>query len=310
MAAIVVITYNSARVIDRCLDSCERVAGARVVVVDNASPDGTAKRVMSRTGVRLIANESNRGFAGAANQGIAAVDDDCVLLLNPDAEIETGVEDLERALSGSRVGAAGGLLIDRGGRPQTGFFVRRLPTAAALVMEVLGLNRLWPGNPANRSYRCSPPLDRETEVEQPAGAFLMVRREAWCAIGGFDEAFYPVWFEDVDFCKRLRDNGFRVLFVPSAVARHEGGHSAGALAWNERQVFWYGSLLRFAEKHLTVAGRRCVAFSTVVGCFPRALWRTMLERNGKPLTAYSKVVGLALLSAWRVNARDSRGGRT
>ena len=64
----------------------------------------------------------------------------------------------------------------------------------------------------------------------------MIRRDAWEAVGGFDEGFRPVWFEDVDFLKRLRRAGYRVRYVPSAVARHRGGHSVGKLAERSREL--------------------------------------------------------------------------
>ena len=80
--------------------------------------------------------------------------------------------------------------------------------------------------PANWHYRCySFKYDYPALVEQPAGAFLMFRREVWQQLGGLDEEFYPIWFEDVDFCKRLRDHGYQVYYEPRAVAVHRGGHS-------------------------------------------------------------------------------------
>ena len=155
-----------------------------------------------------------------------------VLLLNPDAVIQTQ--------SGT---APGGLRLTRFGRRRrpTGGCRRagrrsdswcaRLPTPAALILEALLLNRFWPGNPVNRRYRC---LDWDSSsrsvVEQPAGAFFMVRRAVWQELGGLDESFFPLWFEDVDFCRRIRDRGFSLYYVPEAVAKHTGGHSIPQLA--------------------------------------------------------------------------------
>src|SRR5262249_34250098 len=185
-----------------CLDAA-LPAGA-FIVVDNASGDGTLEQVRRR-GVRLIANSLNRGFAAAVNQGIRAIGSDLVLLLNPDAVLKTSLEPLRLACAAPKAGAVGGKLVDSNRIVQTGFTVRRLPTPLALALEVLLLNRLWPGNPVNWHYRCYGfDHDKLTEVEQPAGAFLMFRREVWEDLGGLDEQFYPVWFEDVDFCKRLR----------------------------------------------------------------------------------------------------------
>ena len=89
------------------------------------------------------------------------------------------------------------------GRPQIGFMVRRLPTPAALILEALLLNRLLAGE-SSKSPLSLPGLGRflTFTVEQPAGAFFMVRRAVWEELGGFDEGFFPLWFEDVDFCRQ------------------------------------------------------------------------------------------------------------
>jgi GT2 family glycosyltransferase len=136
---VVVVTYNSAEVIGRCLDSC---AGLPVIVIDNASTDGTRDIVQRRPAVKLIANASNRGFAAAVNQGVGALKTELVLLLNPDAEIETPVDPMAEACARDGVGAAGGKLIDETGKVQSGFALRRFPTPMALTFEVLGINRM------------------------------------------------------------------------------------------------------------------------------------------------------------------------
>jgi hypothetical protein len=206
---IVIVTYNSTPYIGSCLDAA-LATGAELVVVDNASEDGTVAEVERRT-VRLITNQSNAGFAAAVNQGIRALRAPLLLLLNPDAIIQSGLEHLRDACDDPQTAAAGGTLVNSLGERQVGFMVRRFPSAAALCMESLLLNRLWPRNPVNWHYRC---LDLDysvpTEVEQPAGAFLMIRRDAWERLDGFDESFYPLWFEDVDFLKRAKENGYRI----------------------------------------------------------------------------------------------------
>ena len=123
----------------------------------------------------------------------------------------------------------------------------------------------------------------------------MVRHDAWQSVGGFDEQFYPVWFEDVDFCKRLRDAGFRILYVPAAAAEHAGGHSVTTLSWSLRQQLWYGSLLRYASKHFSKSAGRAVALAVVIGCLVRTIGRAATEFSLEPFTAYSRVVRLTSL---------------
>jgi N-acetylglucosaminyl-diphospho-decaprenol L-rhamnosyltransferase len=292
MPGIVVVTYNSADVIEECLDACRRIDSAVVVVVDNASSDGTADRVRLRQDVRLIANSTNQGFARAVNQGINAIQEDAVLILNPDAVPLRGIDALELAVRQESVGAATGQLLGQDGTVQEGFNVRSLPTAWTLAFEVLGWNRLWRGNPVNRRYRGVTPRSGE-DIEQPAGAFLMVRRKAWAAIGGFDEEFFPIWFEDVDFCKRLKDAGYRITYVSDAAARHRGGHSASKLSWRDRELFWYGSLLKYASKNMSAASRRVVCSAVMLACFPRLIAGMLQFGISEPVSVYSKLVRLA-----------------
>ncbi len=192
---------------------------------------------------KVIANHENRGFAAAVNQGVAATDAEFVLILNPDVKLLTSVDALVEA--SERYGLAAGKLTDLNGRAQTGFTLRRFPTATALIFELFGINRLWPSNPVNRrlSLSRSVDLDQPGSVEQPAGAFLMFRRDVWERLGGFDERFHPIWFEDVDFCRRAIDSGYRNSVCSASCGEPSGrafgrpgcgrdaGHGIGVLAF-------------------------------------------------------------------------------
>lgn len=296
MTGVVVVTWNSADVIGNCMNACLSIPGVELIVVDNASADGTADVVRGRRGVRLIANAENRGFAAAVNQGIAALGTDTALLLNPDAVPEGSLEPLEKAVSAAGVGAAGGKLLNEDGTAQDGFNVRAFPGAWTLAFEVLGLNRLFPWNPVNRRYRLQ--VERAGDVDQPAGAFLMVNRAAWEAVGGLDEGFWPAWFEDVDFCLRLRLAGYRILYEPGSVARHAGGHSAQRLSWPDRQLFWYRSLLRFASLHLSATERRGVCVAVMLACLPRGVLGLFGQEAVQSMSVYSRVFRLAW-GCWR-----------
>ncbi|HLI85828.1 MAG TPA: glycosyltransferase family 2 protein [Bryobacteraceae bacterium] len=289
---IIVVTYNSAAAIGACLEAAQKT-GAEIVVVDNASADGTRGEV-ERRGVRLIANSTNRGFAAAVNQGFRALECPYVLLLNPDVVLTTGLERLREACGRPGAAGAGGMLVDPAGRPQNGFMVRRLPTPAMLTMEALVLNRLWPGNPWNRAYRYIG-LDHTVEqrVEQPAGALLMIRRAVWEQLGGFDEHFWPIWFEDVDFCRRALDAGYHFVYVPQVAARHTGGHSIAPLTVEMRRVYWYRSLLSYSVRHFRPAGKRAVCLAVIAGSLLRAPFEAAFGRSFRPLAAYWKVARLA-----------------
>jgi N-acetylglucosaminyl-diphospho-decaprenol L-rhamnosyltransferase len=291
--AILIVTYNSASEIGGCLDALKSITDVEILVVDNASQDSTRDEVLSR-GVALMANSSNAGFAAAVNRGVRATTAPLLLLLNPDAHLKEGLGALVAEFDDPKTGAAGGLLLGSDGHPQTGFMARRLPTPAALIFEVLGINSVWPRNPVNWHYRCLG-LDPVTPgvVEQPAGAFLMFSRGIWERVGGFDERFWPIWFEDVDFCKRLRVAGAAVRFTPAAVAIHTGGHSARALPLAVRERYWYGSLLEYAARHYPPLAFRMVCAATVVGSAVRAV-RGYPRGGLRSVVVYGNVCRLAL----------------
>ncbi len=292
---VIVVTYNSAGVIERCLRSC---GGLNVIVVDNASTDGTAgivrKFAEEHAGVRMIANDDNRGFAGAVNQAVNECAAEFLLLLNPDAELSAPPWALIEACE--RVGAdlATAKLTGGDGRAQAGFQIRRFPTAAALTFETLGINRIFPNNRINAAYRC---LNRDPEaageVEQPAGAFLLFRRKLWERLGGFDERFHPIWFEDVDFCKRASDMGAKIYYFPMAGAKHLGGHSVISIGWEWRELHWCDSLLKYASKHFRPFERRVVGLAVAAGSLFRTLITICRRRSLKPFAVYRQVLRLA-----------------
>ena len=96
----------------------------------------------------------------------------------------------------------------------------------------------------------------------------MVRRAVWQELGGFDEGFFPLWFEDVDFCRRAVGRGYRLYYVPEAVAS-TGGHSISQLSVEKRRVYWYGSLLRYSAKHFRPVAFRVVCLAVVAGSLLR-----------------------------------------
>lgn len=272
--AALIITYNSAGYIRRAVESCLRQE-LTTIVVDNDSTDGTLDEVPPDPRVVVIRSGRNLGFAGGVNAGVRETPGVAsYLLLNPDAELLDPIGPMVTAIGEKRHNAAAGLLVDPSGEAQKGFSFRRLPTPAALAFEVLGINRIWPANPVNRWYRCldADPMQAQ-EIEQPAGACMLFRRADWERLGGFDEGFYPVWFEDVDFCQRLLRAGGKIWFTPSVRVLHHGGHSVQKIELGCRQQVWYGSLLRYIAKHFRPGSRRVVAVVVAVAVVPRILVR-------------------------------------
>ena len=310
----IVVAHNSGSHVEDCLAAIP--SGWEILLIDNGSELGTACRGESQDRpVKYIRNQENLGFAGAINQGVALTTTPVVVALNPDAvAASNSLDELAKALAKPGVGAAGGLLLGSDGRPQKGFVVRRFPTLASSLSEVLLLNRLWPSNPWNSRYRC---LDFDygvaQEIEQPAGAALAFRRQAWESIGGFDEQFYPVWFEDVDFCRRLRQSGWKNEFCPQSVFQHAGAHSVSKLPFAQRQLYWYGNLLRYFRKHHSPWAVRALRVGVVAGMLLRSLGVLAggLEgvRRAEALRSYAQVLwrfGVrGLQQNWRVSSASS-----
>ena len=119
----------------------------------------------------------------------------------------------------------------------------------------------------------------------------------WDKLGGFDEQFFPVWFEDVDFCKRLREQGAKIVYCPQARFRHSGAHSVGQLSFRDKQVFWYGNMLRYARKHFPAGQVAILRLAIIAGMLLRsvaALFGARKAPLGKTLEAYGSVIRLAL----------------
>jgi len=248
------VSWNTRDLLARCLDAfpphCQDI-----VVVDNASEDGSAEMVAARfPWVTLVAEPRNLGFAGGVNRAASHARGDLLLLLNSDAvgnaaAIAALATTLEHDVT---CAAAGGLLIGDGDEPQHGFHVRRFPTLATWAVDLLLVDKLWPGNPATRRYLAAD-IDLRgpgpIEVDQPAAACLMVRRTAFEAVGGMDSGFHPAWFEDVDLCRRLKRGGWRIIAVPSARFRHQGGVAMRRLGLARFSAIWYRNLERYTLKH-------------------------------------------------------------
>lgn len=253
MVSIVIVNWNSGPLLERCVGSLRKhAADCEIVIVDNASEDASLDFVQ-RSGTSLVLRNSwNAGFAAANNQGWRASRGELILFLNPDTEsLPGGVDRLaERLQKDATVWAAGGQLVDHAGTAQVGFNVRAFPSIGAVAAEMLLLDEIWPRNPWTRRYRMSDwDHDSPCDVDQPAAACLMVRRAALESLGGFDEAFRPAWFEDVDLCKRIRNAGGRIVFEPRARFVHYGAISLRNLTPEEFMRCYYANLIRYFRKH-------------------------------------------------------------
>lgn len=298
--SIIIVTWRSLDLLKACLRSLAAYASeCQVIVVDNGSDDGTAEHVARHyPQVTLLALEHNVGFAAGCNRGSRLATGDRLLFLNPDAQATRGaVSTLAQALQDHPdAGAVGGLLIGDHGRPQARYGPQDIPRTRNLVLSLLlGQRRRQPVRASGRPY----------PVGQVAGACLMVHRSVYATLNGFDERFQPVFFEDVDFCRRLVQSGYSILHVPSACFSHKGGGCVRRMPAADHYSAWFDNLIRYGQKHhgplaamvlraLTVpaAGLRLAATLTPGGGSPfgrGARATACLQVASRSLTGWPKV---------------------
>jgi N-acetylglucosaminyl-diphospho-decaprenol L-rhamnosyltransferase len=255
-------------------------ARLEVVVVDNASRDGSPDTALAESAdARLIRNRTNRGFAAAANQGIAATSAPFVLLLNPDAEIVGGTlaSLVKVAWEHPAAGAVGALVRNPNGSIQPS--ARRVPRLG----EALGhafLGPLFPSNPYTRSYTMAG-WDRTTEreVEWVSGSAMLLRREALAEVGLLDEGYF-MYVEDVDLCTRLRRKGWQVLFSPELEVVHQIGVSTRGQ--RGRMAFAHSdSIYRYFSKFRASGPAELLKPLVRVALWLRALLMSALPRDSR-----------------------------
>ena len=204
----VIVNYNSADDIFECLDSLRASEHpVELVVVDNASTDGSPDQLASLDDVRLVRSARNLGFGGGVNLGVRTVDPDgAILLVNPDATLAPdAVGRLVETLQSRPLAAAvGPLVCNPDGTVQPS--KRTFPTWTQAAMHAT-IGVFWPGNPGTRAYVCADaPEDRPSRVGWLSASVLLVRAEAFRDVGMFDERFF-FYVEDLDLCRRFADAG-------------------------------------------------------------------------------------------------------
>lgn len=275
---VLIVTYNSQADIAACLQAVAAASSSplRVVVVDNASSDATTQIIAgSFPAITLIRNSGNCYYAAACNQGLPYAIAECVLLLNPDVVLPVGgIDAMARLLRDRPAHAAiAPMLIGEDGKRQRS--LRELPGLDTLWYDLLGLSFLFPHSWRFGRLRMGY-FDGQTEfdVQQPMASCLLIRREALATLGLFDERF-PMFFNDVDWCRRVHSAGWKILYTPDVVARHKGGASTSA---RKVRMIWMSHLAYFRYLRLfdspTIL-RRLVLWMTVPFLLLAAILRTL-----------------------------------
>ncbi len=255
--AVIIVTYQSGEHIQACLSSLPLADPHRrlhLLLVDNDSRDDTREKTKSalasfpadRISHKLIYNETNLGFTTAVNQALALVPPRAALLfLNPDTVLPPGslAALLEKLYGNENLGVIAPQLrypVNDGEAIQPS--CRRFPTYADLLFEFTGLARLFPHSPFFNRWKMGD-FDHRTrrEVDQPQGACLLARPEVIAQVGKWDERF-PLFFSDVDWCRRVWQAGWKIYFEPEVFIFHEQGASVKkvrpAAIWSSHVSFW------------------------------------------------------------------------
>ena len=223
----IIVNYNAGPLLRKCVDSLLACPlDVEIIVVDNASSDASLDGLQDLSQVCVIRNPANVGFAAACNIGVQASSAPFLLFLNPDCFFQPdAIAPLLACLqSGDRVGMVGGLLVNEDGTEQGGGR-RAVPTPWRSFVRAFGLQRFanrWPKLFYDFHLHKQPLPDRPIEVEAISGACMLVKRDVMEDVGLWDEGYF-LHCEDLDWCMRFRQKGWKILFVPDARISHTLG---------------------------------------------------------------------------------------
>ncbi len=241
---IIILTYNSAGFIKKLLESIKRqhkdLSGLEIIIVDNDSNDKTIEEVLNAklqtSDFKLIRNKENVGFAKGINIGAEKATGDFLLFINPDTEFEKGDiwKMTEVFAIHKEVGIVGGKLLKNNGKVEksAGNFFGFFET----IIMAFGLDEVF-------GVRTSP--EKLTKVGFVSGGFLMIKKDLFEKLGGFDENFF-MYIEDMDLCKRAKEEGFSTYFTPDVVLVH-ASHGSSNRSFAIENI--YKSIIYYHEKH-------------------------------------------------------------
>ncbi|MEQ9064532.1 MAG: glycosyltransferase [Vicingaceae bacterium] len=292
--SIVIVNYNVKYFLHTCLNSvlaATKGIDAEIIVVDNASVDGSLEMLRSRfSDVDLIANQENVGFSKANNQAIDKAKGKYILLLNPDTVVP---EDCFSKCIGfmddhDEVGGLGVKMVDGAGNflPES---KRALPTPPVAFYKIFGLSRIFPRSRLFGKYHLGF-LDDDTinEVEVLSGAFMFLRKSLINQIGGLDESFF-MYGEDIDLSYRITQAGFKNIYFPETSVIHFKGESTKKSSVNYVLVF-YRAMIIFARKHFENKNARMISALINMAIYLRAGLALFRRGTEKLLLPFSDIL--------------------
>jgi N-acetylglucosaminyl-diphospho-decaprenol L-rhamnosyltransferase len=294
---IVIVNWNSGEQISNCLksisSSIKNVTILKVIVVDNASNDGSADNINNTSlPLQIIQNSSNMGFAKACNQGAESSVADYILFLNPDTVLFHESIDIPVVFMNQKrnekVGICGIQLVNESGA--ISFTCSRFPSASRIIATALGLHKIFP-NVVERQLMIEWNHQNDREVDQVMGAFFLIRRDLFDKLDGFDTRFF-VYYEEVDLAFRARKEGYSSHFVSSAQAFHKGGGTTANI--QGIALFYYlRSRILYCYKHFNFFLSTFIFIITITLEFASRLMQAISSLSFKKiigvLSAYTKL---------------------
>jgi GT2 family glycosyltransferase/lipopolysaccharide/colanic/teichoic acid biosynthesis glycosyltransferase len=288
--SIIIVNYNVRRFLEQSLDSIQKALRgipSEIIVVDNGSNDGSAAWLrQTHPRVRLIENSDNRGFARANNQAIREARGEILCLINPDTLVrEDTFRVCLRYLRGhSKAGAIGCKILNPDGSLQLSCR-RSFPTPWVAFTKVVGLSRLFPRSRWFGKYNLTF-LDPEKTVEVDAisGSFMVVPRRTVDDVGLLDERFF-MYGEDLDWCYRIRQKGWSIVYLPETQIIHYKGQSAREAPFDSIRMF-YGAMRLFVRKHFRRGWSIVPQWVLILGIALRSgisLFSKIVRHLGSPL---------------------------
>lgn len=247
--SVVIVNYLAYAPLANCLESLtEFVPPANIVVVDHQTQAEQVGRLTARFPyVQFLPTSANPGFAAGVNRGVGATTGEYVLVLNPDCIVSSDPRPLASWLANHpEVAVCGALVREADGSVQAS--ARRFPgVTTGLAGRTTWLTRLWPDNPLTMGNLVRDLPAEPIEVDWVSGACMMIRRDAFAAVGGMDEQFFLYW-EDADLCRRLNQAGWKTDYHPGMTVTHLTGQSSQH-ARKASLVAFHQSAYRYYRKH-------------------------------------------------------------
>ena len=253
--SIIIVNYNVKEFLQNLLHSAEKASSRiskEIIVIDNASDDGSVDIIKQKfPTVKLIINKNNIGFGSANNQGLKIAQGKYILFINPDCIVSENTFDKMISFFNEHpdCGLAGCKILNSDGSLQLACR-RSFPGPWTSFTKVTGLSNLFPGSRIFARYNLTY-LDenRIHEVDAVSGSFMMIKRDAYEKVGGFDDQFF-MYGEDLDLCYRVQKAGFKVYYVPDTQIIHYKGESTKRSNLDETKLF-YDAMHKFVKKHLS-----------------------------------------------------------